>query len=101
MIRVPARGARPRVPHGVRDKLHPMSDEQDKLKVSLEPPKLFGRKKKADGPAKAPATKARPSEPASADADASPEQTALPEETEDEVAPVEEAVEETPPADET
>ncbi|UMG93942.1 hypothetical protein [Nocardioides sp. TF02-7] len=27
-----------------------MSDEQDKLKVSLEPPKLFGRKKKSDAP---------------------------------------------------
>ncbi len=31
-----------------------MSDEQDKLKASLEPPKLFGRKKKSDamGPSK-------------------------------------------------
>lgn len=44
-----------------------MSDEQDKLKLSLEPPKLFGRKKKSDamGPTKrtssAPATERRPS----------------------------------------
>ena len=34
-----------------------MADEQDKLKLSLEPPKLFGRKKK-------PATPADTSEPA-------------------------------------
>ncbi|KAA1419613.1 hypothetical protein F0U44_14440 [Nocardioides humilatus] len=40
-----------------------MSDEQDKLKVSLEPPKLFGRKKKdAPGPAKRPAAKPAPEE---------------------------------------
>ncbi|HWU20153.1 MAG TPA: hypothetical protein VN088_01410, partial [Nocardioides sp.] len=32
-----------------------MSDEQDKLRVSLEAPKLFGRKKKAAGDDPAPA----------------------------------------------
>ena len=40
-----------------------MSDEQDKLKLSLEPPKLFGRKKKQAEPEASaePATPARPS----------------------------------------
>ncbi len=38
-----------------------MSDEQDKLKLSLEPPKLFGRKKK---PAPADASEAEPTTPA-------------------------------------
>ena len=78
-----------------------MSDEQDKLKVSLEPPKLFGRKKKADGPAKAPAAKARPAEPASADADEPVEETAALEETGDDTAPVDDTVEETAPVDES
>ncbi|WP_344111617.1 hypothetical protein [Nocardioides humi] len=42
-----------------------MSDEQDKLKLSLEPPKLFGRKKKAAEQAEAPAPAApeRPARP--------------------------------------
>ena len=50
-----------------------MSDEQDKLKLSLEPPKLFGRKKKSDGAgttkstSSAPAARRRPaSEPSEA-----------------------------------
>ena len=58
-----------------------MSDEQDKLKLSLEPPKLFGRKKRSDatGTSKstspAPATERRPSsdEPASPDEDTTAE----------------------------
>jgi hypothetical protein len=37
-----------------------MSDEQDKLKVSLEPPKLFGRKKKSEK-AKASTKRSKPS----------------------------------------
>jgi len=43
-----------------------MSDEQDKLKVSLEPPKLFGRKKKAAERAEppSPADAQRPARPA-------------------------------------
>lgn len=50
-----------------------MSDEQDKLKLSLEPPKLFGRKKKSDAmgttkrtspaPAERRAPEPRPAEP--------------------------------------
>lgn len=39
-----------------------MSDEQDKLKLSLEPPKLFGRKKKPAAPADA--SEAEPTTPA-------------------------------------
>ncbi|MFC5729070.1 MULTISPECIES: hypothetical protein [Nocardioides] len=47
-----------------------MSDEQDKLKLSLEPPKLFGRKRKsasraeASEPADAAPASSRPTEPA-------------------------------------
>ncbi|MFC7500780.1 hypothetical protein ACFQRR_01905, partial [Nocardioides sp. GCM10030258] len=45
-----------------------MSDEQDKLKLSLEPPKLFGRKKKPAEKSGAPAepstaSAARPTSP--------------------------------------
>lgn len=52
-----------------------MSDEQDKLKLSLEPPKLFGRKKKAAGkPAPA-----EPGEPAAPGAPAAPADEVEPE----------------------
>lgn len=51
-----------------------MSDEQDKLKLSLEPPKLFGRKKKSDAGASkrtspAPTTQNRPESESPAEAE--------------------------------
>lgn len=66
-----------------------MSDEQDKLKLSLEPPKLFGRKKKSDatGTSKrtspAPATASRPASAGPAPADQESEATAADEPTEE------------------
>lgn len=42
-----------------------MSDEQDKLKLSLEPPKLFGRKKKSDAMGPSKRTSPAPDTPAS------------------------------------
>lgn len=76
--------------------MHSMSDEQDKLKLSLEPPRLFGRKKKAaaepkapEAPVAAPRARKRPAQPApttptTADSTAvteSPETTGAPEST--------------------
>lgn len=66
-----------------------MSDEQDKLKLSLEPPKLFGRKKKSDatGTSKrtspAPATRPRPASAGPAPADQESEAAAADESTEE------------------
>ena len=86
---------RPPVDHlCLRDTLHAMSDEQDKLKLSLEPPKLFGRKKKAAEPAQAPAPvaeerAARPVVEPEPEEIAEPEPTAvLPELVEPEPEPV-------------
>lgn len=68
-----------------------MSDEQDKLKLSLEPPKLFGRKKKAAGAAaasdSATSEATRPTEPVAqddVDAATGEEAQAAPEEVPDE-----------------
>ncbi len=66
-----------------------MSDEQDKLKLSLEPPKLFGRKKKSDamgtskGTSPAPATRQRPASAGTAPADQESEATPADEPTEE------------------
>ena len=43
-----------------------MSDEQDKLKLSLEPPKLFGRKKKSDAMGNSKSSSPASDDPASA-----------------------------------
>lgn len=71
-----------------------MSDEQDKLKLSLEAPRLFGRKKKAAEPAGSPppARSSRPAarKPAPAEPERAPEPTPAPAEETAE-APVEEA----------
>jgi hypothetical protein len=58
-----------------------MSDEQDKLKVSLEPPRLFGRKKKP-----AAASDAAPAEPEAVEQTDDVEQTGEVEQTGDETA---------------
>src|SRR5215204_2029885 len=50
----------------LRDTLPPMSDEQDKLKLSLEPPKLFGRKKKSDAMGNSKSSSPASDDPASA-----------------------------------
>ncbi len=86
-----------------------MSDEQDKLKLSLEPPKLFGRKKKSDatGTSKrtspAPTTASPPASDAAAPADTAPEEPTeeITEEPTEEITdvPVEETVEESVPAE--
>lgn len=70
-----------------------MSDEQDKLKLSLEPPKLFGRKKK---PAPADASEAEPTTPAPKKKEAAAEPAAKVEE-EPVVEPVAEPVVEPEP----
>lgn len=83
-----------------------MSDEQDKLRVSLEPPKLFGRKKKADAPsrtASAPAEEAPTADAPVADEpaveDALPEDTAVLEAATEETAEVDAVAEETAEVD--